>query len=317
VWLPGILRRMGLRNRVGFFLHIPFPEPDQFRRLPDHREMAESLLSSDVLGFQTERDVERFERYAAEEELDVGQTRVRAFPIGIDYEMYAEAPEQPAARKKLAEIERRYPGKQVVFSVSRLDYTKGILEQLAAVDALLKARPQRDWVYKLVVAPSREDLDEYQAVKRQAAALAAEINRRHGTADWQPVEYEYRGFDLDELAAWYRRADVMLVTPLIDGMNLIAKEYVAAHDGGGVLVLGREAGAAQQMTEALLVDPKQAEATAATIGRALDMPGEERRRRMRALRDGVRRDDVRGWADSFLQALEPQTKTSGRVGGVR
>jgi hypothetical protein len=145
----------------------------------------------------------------------------------------------------------------VLLSVSRLDYTKGILHQLQAVDGLLALNPgRRDLVYKLVVAPSREDLAEYQAERLASAALAEEVNQTYGDTDWQPVEFEYRNYGFDELAAWYRRADIMLVTPLIDGMNLVAKEYVAAHDDEGMLVLGQGAGAAMQLRDAVIVDPR-------------------------------------------------------------
>jgi trehalose 6-phosphate synthase/phosphatase len=302
--LPQLIRQHGLRNKVGFFLHIPFPEPDQFRTLPDHKQIAQSLLRANVVGFQTEGDASRFRKYVAEEGLERGGARIAAFPIGIDYDLYSAGASQPGARPYVDAIRERYRDKTLMFSASRLDYTKGILQQLKAADELLAVEHRRDLIYKLVVAPSREDLSEYQKLKGEAAALAEAINLRHGDADWQPIEYEYRAYDVDELSAWYDRADIMVVTPLVDGMNLVAKEYVAAHSGAGVLVLGQRAGAAGQMPEAVIVDPTDAPDMVKGLQQALEMPATERQERMEALRRGVKHYDVKNWADTFLGELQ-------------
>jgi trehalose 6-phosphate synthase/phosphatase len=315
VLLPDVLRRRGMRNKVGMFMHIPFPDLADFRQLPDHREIALSLAQVNVLGFQTNGDVRRFLAYAEAEGIDVRGVQVQAFPIGIDFEQFAKALELPEAQEFAADIASRYDGKRVVFSVSRQDYTKGIPEQLQAVDRMLQLTKRRDVIYKLVVAPSREDLKAYQQLRERTERLVRQINQRHGVDDWQPVDYEYRGYGVAELAAWYQRADVMLVTPLADGMNLIAKEFAAANKGLGVLVLGERAGAADQMTEALQVNPRDTGAMAAAIREGLDMPEPERRRRMLALRRGVQREDVTGWSRHFLSALEGQdAPTSPEVG---
>jgi trehalose-6-phosphate synthase len=303
VLVPQALRQRGLRNRIGFFLHIPFPTPEQFRKLPHHRQIAASLAQCDVIGFQTEGDSERFRRYLREESIAPRRVKIGAYPIGIDYSQYAEARQTPVAQDFLGELRREYLQKTVLLSVSRLDYTKGIMHQLRALDRMLAQTKRRDLVYKLIVSPSREDLVEYQEVKEQSAALAADINRRHGRDDWQPVEFTYRTFDVDELSAWYARADVMVVTPLTDGMNLVAKEYVAAHDDGGVLLLGRGAGAAEQLREAVIVDPNDTAEMATAMLRALEMPVDERRRRMQALKLNVQTEDVHWWAESFLSDL--------------
>ena len=311
VLLPDVLRRRGMRNKVGMFMHIPFPEVEDFRQLPDHREIAQSLAQVNVLGFQTEGDVGRFMAYAEAEGIDVSGVQVQAFPIGIDFELFAAAPELPESRAYAAEVARRYAGKKVIFSVSRQDYTKGIPEQLQAVDRMLQLTKRRDVIYKLVVAPSREDLKAYQQLRERTERLVRQINQRHGWDGWQPIDYEYRGYGVAELAAWYQRADVMLVTPLADGMNLVAKEFAAAHTGSGVLVLGERAGAAAQMTEALLVNPRNTGALADTIRHGLEMAEPERRQRLLALRRGVQRDDVTVWSRHFLAALEGQDVWTG------
>lgn len=216
------------------------------------------------------------------------------------------AAQRPEVQRHTEALAQRYDGKTVIFSVSRLDYTKGIIHQLQAVDALLAANPdRRDLVYKVVVSPSREDLAEYQDEKLASAALAEAINSSYGDETWQPVEYEYRNYDFDEMVAWYRRADIMLVAPLIDGMNLIAKEYIATHDDSGMLVLSKRAGAAAQLHQAVLVDPRDIAGTARELEAALAMAPVERARRMQALRDNVQTEDVHAWARQFMHDLDP------------
>lgn len=304
IMLPKILREMGCRNRLGFFLHIPFAGREWFETLPDHELMRESLGMTDVCGFQTAADVERFRDY-------VQGTGFRSwlgvFPVGIGYEAYATAHAKPEVAEKVQELESVLAGKRVVFSISRLDYTKGIVEQLEAVELFLATVPvseRKKVVYKLVVAPSREDLVEYSDLKRAIAKAVAGINARLGTADWQPVDYDYRNYGFEEVTAWYCRADIMLVTPLIDGMNLIAKEYVATRpDNDGVLVLSRGAGAAQQMKQAVLVDGTNAGSVAVGLRTAYDMSAAERRRRHRVLRQGVATMDAAAWAEHLVWSL--------------
>ncbi len=307
IMLPMVLRQLGCKNRIGYFLHVPFADGGLFGALPHSRQMAASLAAADLCGFQTEQDAARFRQYLTGA---IGGSeappRVGVFPVGIGYEVYAQAHSRPTVAKRVEALDRVLGGKRVVFSMSRLDYTKGIIEQLRAMEVLLADWPERSRVvYKLVVAPSREDLTEYSELKEQIAATVKEINDRLGTADWQPIDYDYRNYAFDEVASWYIRADVMLVAPLIDGMNLIAKEYVAAKPGNrGVLVLSKFAGAAQQLEEALLVDPTDVSALARTIEQALTMPLDERRQRLVALRRNVRLEDAARWGRLFVAALE-------------
>jgi trehalose 6-phosphate synthase/phosphatase len=299
--LPGILRARGMRNRIGYFLHVPFPQGEWFAKLPDHIELASSIMQADVVGMQTERDVYNLRAYLKAFAVP-GKAALHAFPVGIDYGLYHEAKVRPGVQLYLREILPRYEGKRVIFSASRQDYTKGILQQLQAARSLI-SESKGDVMYKIVLAPSREALSEYREVNEMAQQLAVETNAKYGSPGHTPVEFEHRNFGFDELLAWYIRADVMLVTPLIDGMNLIAKEYVAAHNNDGALVLGEHAGAAAQLRDALLVDPYDASDMAAAVHRALSLNPSERARRMQAMRDIVLREDVHHWAESFVRAL--------------
>jgi trehalose-6-phosphate synthase len=299
--LPGLLRARGMRNRIGYFLHVPFPQGSWFNKVPDHLELATSIMQADLVGLQTERDASNLRSYLKAYAVP-GKAEVRAFPVGIDFGLYHSALQRPEVREHLDDLGWRYAGKKVIFSASRLDYTKGIMQQLQAARTVI-AEGRGNVKYKVVVAPSREALSEYRDMNELAMGMAAEINATFGNGGEPPIEYEYRNFGFDELLAWYIRADVMLVTPLIDGMNLIAKEYVAAHGDDGALVLGEHAGAAAQLREAVLVDPYDAADMAAAAKRALCMRPAERARRMQAMRRIVAREDVHRWADGFVRAL--------------
>jgi len=301
--LPKLLRDGGCRNRIGYFLHTPFAGAEFFSQLPHHELMLESLGMADICGFQTEPDAMRFRDYANEVLGGAGfRAGVGAFPVGIGYETYRQARSRPEVAKRLGQLERDWAGRTVIFSVSRLDYTKGILEQLEAIYLLLSAPGYERVVYKLVVAPSREDLEEYSDLKREIVIRVRQINRRLGRT---AVDYDYRTIGFEELASWYLRAEVMLVAPLVDGMNLVAKEYVATRpDDDGVLVLSDKAGAAIQLNQAVLVDPTRPDRMAAALGRAVAMPEAERRRRQRALRRAVEAEDAEVWAQRFIEALK-------------
>ena len=305
--LPKLLRRAGLKNRIGYFLHVPFARAAEFAQLPHHRDMLESLQSADLCGFQTERDVRRF-REACNQLLGPADTKpkAKAFPIGIDYETHNNALVQPAIAAHKRELDAKFAGKTVIFSLSRLDYTKGIVEQLRAFGILLEkhAHLLGNVVYKLLVSPSREALTAYQEIKAATEQAVQEINARFGTAQWQPVDYDYRNMEFEEKTGWFARADIMLVAPLIDGMNLVAKEYVASHQNDeGVLVLSKNAGAAAAMRQALLVDPTRPQNIARALEKAMAMPLDERRKRFASLREHVRTATVVAWSQSFCDTL--------------
>jgi len=321
--LPSVLRQRLPDARIGFFLHIPFPPWDILRIMPRHRELVEGLLGADLIGFHTYDYAQTFLRSCRRllsldnriGQLVVGDriVEVDVFPMGVDFSKFAKAGEDPATQREIVRIRRRVADSRLIFSLSRLDYTKGIPEQLEAFRDLLEGHPE--WrgrlVYVCVVVPSREGVDRYANLKREIDELVGRINSRFGTIDWMPIQYMYRRISEPELHALYSRADVALVIPLRDGMNLIAKEYVATRaDERGVLVLSEMAGAARELLEALIVNPNNREEVASALHRALTMPVAEQAVRIRAMRARLRERDVRHWARRFLECLEEGRKRS-------
>jgi len=306
--VPGRIRRDLPDIGIGFFLHIPFPPHDIFRLLPWDREILRELLAADLIGFHVRSYAWNFldcvERSLGARvnhkdglvEYGDHTTRVGAFPIGIDFDLFESlALEAPAQQEP----------QRVVLGVDRLDYTKGIPERMLAFERLLELHPEhREKVVLLQLAvPSRSQVTEYKELKRELDELVGRINGRFATAGWSPIRYLYRSLDQKRLCAIYRDADVALVTPLRDGMNLVAKEYVACQVADpGVLVLSKLAGSAQTMREALRVNPYDIDGTAEAIHRALEMDEAERRSRIVALRRRERHDDIESWVHSFLEA---------------
>jgi trehalose 6-phosphate synthase/phosphatase len=310
---PAGVREQHTDARLAFFLHIPFPPYDIFRLLPWDRELLRGILGCDLIGFHVpgyalnfldcvERRLgSRVDRDNLVIEHGNRAVQVGVFPIGIEFDLFAERA-QKGGRSAAAANGSAH---QFVLGVDRLDYTKGIPERIAAFERLLELHPEhREKVSLLQVAvPSRSQVAEYRALKREIDELVGQVNGRFATASWSPIRYLYRSLSQERLASIYRDADVALVTPLRDGMNLVAKEYVASQvDDPGVLVLSSLAGAAETMREALLVNPYDLDRTAETIHRALTMGSTERRSRMAALRKRERRDDVHAWVRSFLDA---------------
>lgn len=321
---PSTLRQRRPESNLGFFLHTPFPSYDIFRLLPWDQELLKGLLDCDLIGFHIESYLHNFldcvaKRLGARVDhqhglVDYGDRtiRVAAFPIGIDFALYEQAAtlkplmgEESSSDRATAPGPAEPPSGQIILGVDRLDYTKGIPERIRAFELFLERYPeQQEKVTLLQVAvPSRSAVSEYQDLKREIDGLVGRVNGRFATAHWSPIRYVYSSFERDELAALYRDAQVALVTPLRDGMNLVAKEFVACQvEDPGVLVLSRMAGAADTMREALLVNPYNLEETAEAIQRALVMEESERRSRMTALRSRERRNNVERWVQSFLEA---------------
>jgi len=306
---PTFIREHKPNARVGFFLHIPFPSYDIFRLLPWDREILRGLLDCDLIAFHVEGYARNFldcveRRLGARIDRERGHVyygdravRVQAIPIGIDFALFDATAREGKSRPKAQE--------RIVLGADRLDYTKGIPERIRAFEHFLESYPEhRGKVALLQVAvPSRAEVTEYQELKRSIDELVGQVNGRFATATWSPIRYVYRCFEREQLAVLYREADIALVTPLRDGMNLVAKEFVACQvDEPGVLILSRLAGAAETMREALLVNPYNIEETAQAIHRALTMDETERRSRMAALRSRERRKDVETWVQGFLAA---------------
>ncbi len=321
--LAAELRAMGCTQRMGFFLHIPLPPPLMLAALPEHDWLVRSLFAYDLVGLQSETDVTHLTRYAAAElgaEADgehgwraFGKTlQVRAFPIGIDVDEFQALAKGRDAQDMYEQLRRDYARRRLLVGVERLDYSKGLPQRLKTFRTLLQNYPENQGSATLIqiASPSRESVDAYAALRTELESLSGAINSEYGELDWMPLRYIHRNVARKRLPGLYRAAAVALVTPLRDGMNLVAKEYVAAQDPAdpGVLVLSRFAGAAEQMAEALLVNPYDTARTAEAIQRALQMPLAERQQRHQALLARIRTHDVHWWRESFLHALQ---QTSG------
>lgn len=303
--VPRYLREAGVTNRVGFFLHTPFAAPEFMLGLPYAKELLSGMCAADVVGFQTEGDVDNFWGSLEIAGCPTAPGLAGVFPIGADFKAFRAAGAKPSVRQKIQKQLKAIKGKNVIFSLSRLDYTKGIIAQLLAVERFFARYPNREsLVYKLVVAPSREQLGEYQELKRNIERVARRINRRLRTKHWQPIEYSYENLGFEDVVAWYKMADTLLLLPEKDGMNLVSKEYIAARDRDqGVLVLSKGMGSAVQLPEALLVDAQDTEAAASALERAQKMSDAEQSGRWQALRSGVRDQDIFWWAENFLHTL--------------
>jgi len=313
------LRAIGCQQRMGFFLHIPWPALEILLALPNHRSIVRALCAYDLIGFQTNRDLRAFWEYI---ELEAGGDvhddgtinaygrvlRAATFPIGIDTDTVAGYAAEAEASRQNRRLTESLQGRKMVIGVDRLDYSKGLVARMEAVDHLFKTNPDlRGRVTILQIAPpSRADVPEYVEIRQQLETIVGHVNGAYAEFDWMPIRYLNRGFTRRTLAGFYRLSHVGLVTPLRDGMNLVAKEYVAAQkpEDPGVLVLSRFAGAAEELTGALIVNPYDVENVADAMRGALIMPLEERRERWQAMFEWLQRYDVAAWQRSFTAALE-------------
>jgi trehalose 6-phosphate synthase/phosphatase len=314
--LPKLLRERLPKATVGFFLHIPFPSFEIFRLLPWRQQILEGLLGADLVGFHTYDytghfldSVHRLLGY----EVAMGQVtaadrvvRADAFPMGINYEQFSSVAQDPKAQAQRKRFHKKLGDCQVILSVDRLDYTKGIPQRLEAFSMFLDRNPKfkRKVILVLLVVPSRTRVEHYIQLKKQLDGLVGEINGKYGTIGWMPVWYLYRSLPFHPLAALYSLADVALVTPLRDGMNLVAKEYTATKtDGKGVLILSETAGAAQELGEAIIINPNNQEEIAEALAKALEMPIQEQIARNRIMQNRLRRYTVVQWANEFMDKL--------------
>ncbi len=313
------LKRLGVTSPMGFFLHIPWPARQLVTTLPRHRQLVQALFDYDLVGFQTSEWLAAFEDYVLHEAKGAvgrdGQvsafgrtTRAAAFPIGIDAKEFAELARSSAAARMFDRMAASTAFRSMIVGVDRLDYSKGIEERFLGYEHLLQDRPEliREVVLLQIAPISRDGVDSYQDLRARLDSLAGRVNGEFAHADWSPLRYVNRNYRRDELAGVYRAAKVGLVTPLRDGMNLVAKEFVAAQNPGdpGVLVLSRFAGAALQMRDALIVNPFSPEEVSEALHQALTMDLPERVRRWESLNHGVVTDDVSAWRDDFVAALK-------------
>ena len=317
--LGAALRRLRVDNPIGFFLHIPFPAPEVLATLPVHEALVRALFAYDLVGFQTENDLQAFRDYVEREAGGwIGRdgtihaygrsVRAGSFPISIDTRLVAARAARAASTRRAARLRDSLSDQRLVIGVDRLDYTKGLVHRFDAVERLLETNPlyRRAVVVLQIAPPSREDVPEYQRIRAELDARIGRINGRFGEPDHLPVRYINRSFRQETLFGFYRASRVGLVTPLRDGMNLVAKEFVASQDPDdpGVLVLSRFAGAARELEAALIVNPFDVDQIADALHRALAMPVEERRDRHETMMAQLSAHDVHAWRDAFLDALQ-------------
>jgi len=315
------LKSMGVKRNIGFFLHIPFPTPDIFMKLPWRWKLIQALIDYDLVGFQTVQDRKNFvgclQRLIPEAKVEgrgavvtvqAGKRRFRlgAFPISIDFNQFSDLAKRPDVAQKTFELKEALRHRKIILGVDRLDYTKGIPERIRSIQTLLRRYPDLKGRMNFVqiAVPSREEVDEYKDLRTEIEQLVGRVNGEFSFPGWVPVHYHYRNLPHDELVAYYAAADIGLVTPLRDGMNLVAKEYCACHNSeDGVLVLSEFAGAAAQLQKyAYLVNPYDMDGIAKALHRAFHWDKEERSFNMSKLREQVRKNNIFWWVDSFLQA---------------
>lgn len=314
--VPEMLRNMKVDARIGFFLHVPFPDAKKFLSLSRYKKMLSGMLGADLIGFHTQGYVQNFLETCRRAGLGTpgDQTltmddriiRVSDFPMGIDYEKYASAGRSKVVRQAVKEYSKRYRGKKIIVAVDRLDLSKGLLERLKAYEAFLKQYPELTGkvVFAMVAAPSRTDVPAYQRLAKRLDQLVAHINKTYGNDHWQPVDYINRTVPFEEVTALFQIADVAFIAPLRDGMNLAAKEYVASARKNGALILSETAGAAEELRDALIVDPRRSETVVAALHDSLTMRRSELRRRLKRMRKYLKEHTVHTWAKSFIGTLQ-------------
>lgn len=313
------LRRRGITNKIGFFLHIPWPPSRLFVSLPFHERLVRTMLDYDLIGFQTSEWLESFLHYCRKElgaEVDEASGEIsfdgrtvyaRAYPIGIDYDHFMRLGDTGEARQAAQRLLASTRHRVAMIGVDRLDYSKGLPERLDSIGRFFDTHPEqvKNLVYIQIAPPSREDIESYQHIRNVLEQKTGQINGARSEVDIVPIRYVNRGYSTSELFGFYRASKIGLVTPLRDGMNLVAKEYVAAQDPDdpGVLILSRFAGAALQLDQALLVNPFSSDDVAHAIGLAIAMPLEERKARWEALNHTVREENVTRWTENFTKDL--------------
>jgi trehalose 6-phosphate synthase/phosphatase len=325
---PRIIRARRKDLAVGIFWHVPFPPVELYRVFPWRRELLMGMLGSDLIGFHCDSYVTHFLNscarvLGAQIDHDSGEvhfegrtSRVASFPLGIPVDYFEDLAASSRTQQKTSRIRRGLRSEIVVLGVDRLDYTKGILERLLGFERFLERNPNyhRRVTLVLIAVPSRTKVTEYAALKRQLDEAVGRVVGRFSSEGWVPIRYLYTQFGAEDLVAYYQAADIALLTPLRDGMNLVAKEFVASHPANdAVLILSEFAGAAEELSDALLVNPYNTDAIADRLKEALEMRPEARAARMRALREKIRHNNLERWSANFLQALTSETTPEPRL----
>lgn len=314
--LPGLLRSKRPDSTIGFFQHIPFPAYEIFRLIPWREKLLNGLIGADLIGFHTYDDVRHFIGTATRL-LPVNasanvlsskdrQVVVEAFPMGIDFDKFDELAKSPLATNGVNDFNEKHSDLTTILSIDRLDYSKGIFERLQAFSLLLETHPQYIGKISLymIVVPSRDTVPQYRDLKEQIDRKVGSVNSKYRTVDWNPINYFYRSFPVEIISKFYATADICLVTPMRDGMNLVSKEYIASRsDSTGVLILSEMAGSSKELTDALVVNPNNLEDIMQAIVKAINMPVGEQKIRMEAMRATVKKFNVKHWVNNFIQKL--------------
>ncbi|MDB5178215.1 MAG: hypothetical protein JWN01_158 [Patescibacteria group bacterium] len=324
--LPRLLRDALPHNLIGFFLHIPFPSYEIYRLLPERKAVLEGLLGADLVGFHTYDYADHFMsstlRILGRDNKLSGVilkdriVRADVFPIGIDYRKFANAHKSPAVKKEAAALRNHFGSRRIILSVDRLDYSKGILERLEAFELFLENNPgyHKKIVLVVIAVPSRAEVDAYRQLRENTEQAVSRINGKFGSVDWTPISYQYKNLPFEQLVALYGEADVALITPLRDGMNLVAKEYIATKGRrSGVLIVSEMAGVADELPEATRVNPSDKVGIAGALETALQLPSVEQKRRLHVMQTRLSKYNVVRWAEDFIEQLsDTQTKKTAR-----
>ncbi|ABM61896.1 alpha,alpha-trehalose-phosphate synthase (UDP-forming) [Halorhodospira halophila] len=313
--LGQLLREQGVEAPIGFFLHTPFPPWDVFRALPGHEPLLEALCRYDLVGFQTRIDRDNFLDCLTHYRPQLQRPRAEVFPISIDVDQVAREAQRGYNSQQGRRLQQSLRDRRLMIGVDRLDYSKGLRNRFEAYEALLEQHSEHrgDVVFLQIAPVSRGDVPEYEEIRQYLEYLAGHINGRFAEYDWVPLRYLNRGFHRSNILGFLARSDVGLITPMRDGMNLVAKEFVAAQDPGdpGALVLSRYAGAAEELDGAVLVNPYDVDQMVDAMHQALTMPLGERRERWQQMMDALRRQDVHRWRKDFIQALHDAHRARG------
>jgi trehalose 6-phosphate synthase/phosphatase len=327
--LPELLKSYLPNSQIGYFLHTPYPPFKVFKKLLHGKTLMKGVLGSDLIGLQTEQDASQFADAAERYEFGTVEdgilqfrhhaVQITNFPISIDYEKFVSARELPAVQQAAREFRKKYRGLKIITGVDRLDITKGFIERLEAYREFLERNPRQRGkvIFALVGAPSRGDIAAYKRLSERVSALVNEINTTYGRRNWQPVDYNNKGLPFESVSALFQIADVGFVTPLRDGMNLVAKEFIASKKQSGVLILSTTAGAAAELQDAVLVDVNKPESMVAALEKSLSMHKTDIVRRFKGMRKQIAGHTIHDWSMEFIEALQRPLPIPTRLLGVR